>query len=61
MHSGVISFPLEYSCYTEKMSIDDIFSAFHWLTVIAVIALIVFGVVVVAVLAKVFKSDFEQD
>lgn len=43
------------------MSIGDIFSAFHWLTIVAVIALIVFGVIVSAVLAKVFKNDFEQD
>ncbi len=43
------------------MSIGDIFSAFHWLTIVAVIALIVFGVIVAAVLAKVFKNDFEQD
>jgi len=43
------------------MDIGDIFSAFHWLTVIAVVALIVFGVIVAVVLARVFKSDFEQD
>jgi hypothetical protein len=43
------------------MDIGDIFSAFHWLTVIAVVALIVFGVIVAVVLAQVFKRDFDQD
>ena len=61
MHAGRNSSPLDYSCYTENMSIGDIFSAFPWLTIVAVIALIVFGVIVAAVLAKVFKNDFEQD
>lgn len=45
----------------KNMDIGDIFSAFHWLTVIAVVALIVFGVIVAFVLAQVFKRDFDQD
>jgi len=45
----------------KTMSIDDIFSAFHWLTIVAVIGLILMGIIVAIVLAKVFKSDFEQD
>jgi len=43
------------------MDIGDIFSTVHWLTDLAVIALIVLGIIVVIVLARVFRRDFEQD
>lgn len=41
--------------------IGEIFSAFHWLTTVAVVALVGGTIALVMILARVFRSDFEQD
>jgi len=41
--------------------ISEIFSTFHLLATIAVIVLVVTGIAVAVILAKVFRRDFEQD
>jgi hypothetical protein len=41
--------------------IGEIFSTFHWLTTAAVVVLVGGTIGLVVILARVFRSDFEQD